>query len=722
LLSLLAVLTSFCFAEPKKKRFTELSIVLALLLINLLVPSRIIFPLWMKSKKVIPAEHLVLDQWNAISRVTVYKERRNSIPYLWGPSSKVPKDLRTPYYALQIDGCAESPIYQYKKGMNLDFLNYDISTLAYALPSLHSACIIGLGGGRDVLSAYHGGVKEITALDINNVQIDLLSKKEPFVSYAGLQTIPNLNLINNEARSWITSNGGNFDIIQMSLIDTWAATGAGAFALSENGLYTLEAWTTFLSHLNPKGVLTVSRWYLQDAHSETERLMSLATASLLRTGATDPAKHIFLAKSDHLATLVLARDPFSKEQLDALESRVKEEDFTTLLSPISTTESTGTALSEILQAKSEQQLYQRLHELNDRDQYKAYDLSPATDARPFFFNQVRLTYPDKVMQLVLSNTDSAIIGHARAIFHLYLIIVFSIIMVVAVLLYPLMRSRSLFGRRTKRVDLLPGTQDRLAPGCAEVLPDELGTQDRLDPGNAEVLPDELGTQDRLAPGNAEVLPDELGTQDRLDPGSAGILPASKSSQRLAIGGSLWFLLIGLGFMFAEIAFLQRMSTFLGHPSYGLCVVLFSLVLSTGLGSLLSGRLPLTNNLKVFTWIAITAGLAFAEAQLLDQAFLQFQGAGTATRVMLCISLITPLGVLFGFGFPTGMRIVEGGDTNLTAWFWGLNGAASVLGSAIGVAISIAWGLDATMLVASACYLLLLVPTLMLKDLTASSPN
>lgn len=606
-LSLLALLSSRCFAPLMNERRIATGILLIVLAANILLPSRLIFPLWMKAQRVIPAQDLALDQWNSISRVTVYNERTNAPPYLWGPSSKVPKDLRIPYYALQIDGCAESPIYKYSPGMNLDFLNYDVTTLAYALPSLQSACIIGLGGGRDVLSAFHAGIKDITALDINNIQIELLTTKEPFVSYAGLQTIPGLKLINNEARSWLSSNAKTFDIIQMSLIDTWAATGAGAFALSENGLYTLEAWKTFISRLNPHGVMTISRWYLHEAHSETERLFSLATASLRESGSKDPRAHLYMASSDHLATLVLARDPFTSEQLNALDERSREENFKVLLSP-----RIGAASESSDSASS------------------AFDTSAATDDRPFFFNQVRLTNPAKVLELVLENSDSAIIGHARAIFHLYLIMLFSLVMVIAVILNPLREA---------------------------------------------------------------------------------VLEAEK---KLAFAGSLWFLLIGLGFMLAEISLVQRMSTFLGHPSYGLGIVLFSLILSAGIGSLLSGRFVLDNLVKQLMWITLTCTVAVTEVYLINQAFTRFASANLETRIALCIALILPLGVLFGFGFPTGMQLCQRGGKNLTAWFWGINGAAGVLGSSIGVAISIAAGLNASLLTGAICYALLLIPVLVLN--------
>lgn len=624
LLALMAILSSRCFAklegQEKIKALAKPMLILLVLILNLVLPSHIIYPIWVKTK-IVPDWLLAHDEWNSISRVTVTKENKDAEPYLWGPSSKLPKDLKQSYYRLQIDGSAETPICQYTPDTNLDLLNYDVTTIAYALPDLKSAVIIGLGGGRDVLSAHHAGVEDISALDINDVQIKLLSKKEPFVSYAGLSKMPKLHMIHSEARSWLSRSRDTFDIIQMSLIDTWAATGAGAFALSENGLYTLEAWKTYLTHLNPHGVMTVSRWYVKDAHSEIERLMSLATASLLATGATHPKDHIYLAASNYIATLVLGRDPLTQEQLDALDKRAKEMDFKIVLSP--RVPSNTPELSSILNAGSIDALFQY-------GKNSIYDVSPPTDRRPFFFNQVRVTQPDKVFRLISENSTSSNLGHARAVFSLYLIIAFSLLMVLGVIIFPL---------------------------------------------------------------------------------RSALKGADKS---FVCAGTLWFLLIGLGFMFIEISFLQRMSIYLGHPSYGLGIVLFSLVLSTGIGSLASGRFPLSSTALRLAWIALTAGMTCAEIALINQAFLQFDGADMTFRILLCIGLVLPMGFLFGFGFPTGMGLTGPGGKNLTAWFWGINGAAGVLGSAIAIAISIAAGLDTTMMAGAACYGLLLIPTLMLR--------
>ena len=85
-----------------------------------------------------------------------------------------------------------------------------------------------------------------------------------------------------------------FDLVQMSMIDTWAATGAGAFSLSENGLYTLEGWRAFLKTVNDRGIFTVSRWYSPGDVNETGRMIALATAALLDTGLKDARPHLFV--------------------------------------------------------------------------------------------------------------------------------------------------------------------------------------------------------------------------------------------------------------------------------------------------------------------------------------------------------------------------------------------------------------------------------------------
>jgi hypothetical protein len=137
----------------------------------------------------------------------------------------------------------------------------------------------------------------------------------------------------DEARSWFARTRQTFDVIQMSLIDTWAATGAGAFTLTENGLYTVEAWQRFLGRLNSSGLFTVSPWYAPGQVNETGRLVSLAVATLLANGDAEPRRHLFLAAAGNVATLIVAKSPLSPAAFGALKGAAKANEFTLLLSP-----------------------------------------------------------------------------------------------------------------------------------------------------------------------------------------------------------------------------------------------------------------------------------------------------------------------------------------------------------------------------------------------------
>src|SRR5262249_16285599 len=143
-------------------------------------------------------------------------------------------------------------------------------------------------------------------------------------------------------RSYIARSDEHFDVIEASFIDTWAATAAGALTLTENSLYTVDAWQLFLQRLSPTGILSFSRWYSSDFQAETYRLVSLAVAALRSEGISDPRKHVVLISNVRhdisgnqlgAATILVARQPFSPQELDQLEALSKQMQFDLLLSP-----------------------------------------------------------------------------------------------------------------------------------------------------------------------------------------------------------------------------------------------------------------------------------------------------------------------------------------------------------------------------------------------------
>ena len=177
--------------------------------------------------------------------------------------------------------------------------------------------------------------------------------------------------------------------------------------------------------------------------------------------------------------------------------------------------------------------------------------------------------------------------------------------------------------------------------------------------------------------------------------------------RLAGGGTLYFMLIGLGFMLVEISLLQRFSVFLGHPIYSLSIVLFSLILATGLGSVLSDYLILERRRLFLAWALATAAYLLSLTAWMPPLLLLLDGSGLIVRALVAVLVILPAGLLMGFAFPTGMRLVSAVDRTPTPWLWGINGACGVLASSMAVASSIAYGIGTTLTIGALCYILLI---------------
>lgn len=170
------------------------------------------------------------EKWNSFSRVAATSSQK-SAPFLWGASPTLPRDLIVEQRTLDIDGFAGTVMPRFSGNTAaVDFLKYDITNLAYAARPTGRVAIIGVGSGRDLLSAYTFGARDITGIELNPVFIDLLTDPRKLRAYAGIADLPGIRLIVDEGRSWFTRTQEKFDLIEMSMIDTFAATGAGAFS------------------------------------------------------------------------------------------------------------------------------------------------------------------------------------------------------------------------------------------------------------------------------------------------------------------------------------------------------------------------------------------------------------------------------------------------------------------------------------------------------------
>jgi hypothetical protein len=555
----------------------------------------------------------IVERWNPFSRIRVIGDPARAIrPSGWGFSAALPPALTARELHLDIDSYAGTELTAFDGDTaTVEHLKYDVTNVVHYLRPSSEVVVVGTGGGRDILSALVFDQRRITGVEINPSILELVNGR--FGDFTGhLDRNPRVRFVNDEARSYLARMEDRVDIIQISLIDTWAATASGAFVLTENSLYTLEAWTRFLERLSPRGVLSVSRWYYADRPGEVYRSAVLAVAALRRRGVTRPQDHFAIVRAsppatagapDGIGTILVSRDPLSAADLDTLETLAARLKFDIVQSPRTSVDDTFAAIAS-------------------RDRLPALlasyplDISAPTDDSPFFFHMLRLR---DVFDARRWQDQGIVSFNMKAVGVLGVLLVTVVLMTTACIVVPLMR--------TRRGTSLEGAAPYLA----------------------------------------------------------------------------YFVAIGLGFMLIEISQLQRLTIFLGHPSYSLSVVLFSLLVSSGLGSLSTARVTAPES-AARRRLMLTIAIMAAFGLLTPLVTHRFEASSTPIRIALSIALLFPIGFLMGMAFPLGMRLALRRAPLLAPWFWGVNGAASVCASVLAVVIAIGAGISAAFWTGTACYL------------------
>ena len=298
-------------------------------------------------------------------------------PFGWGfahtPTMKIDQNH------LDIDADAATVITRYDGDIGkLSYLKDDVINAAYLVQPPADVAVVGVGGGRDILSGLFFGAKHIRGIEINPAIFEVLTDK--FADFSGhLDRQPGVSLVNAEARSYINHSSDRYDLVQISLIDTWAATAAGGLTLTENRLYTVEAWGDFYRALKPGGLLSVSRWYDPDGHrGEFYRLVAIAASALQRKGvpAAELADHVIALNVGNIVTVITRPDAFTKAQWQAARTRLLAQGFKILLGPDVTFDA---VTSTLMSGKADAAFFASLPE----------NITPSTDDNPFFFYTAR---------------------------------------------------------------------------------------------------------------------------------------------------------------------------------------------------------------------------------------------------------------------------------------------------------------------------------------------
>jgi len=388
-------------------------------------------PVWVKGMPEDP-EQFEFVGWNTYSRITVEKTI-DVPPHMWAGSRLIPPALFVPtrQRTIKIDGAAATMMFEHGDALeDHGHIDWDITSFAHQLRPEGPAAVIGVGGGRDVVVAARAGHESVLGIELNSLIVELHT--DVMADFSGLTEIPGVELVAAEARSHMQGETRRFSVITMSLIDTWASTGAGSYSLSENGLYTVEAWEVFIDRLDDDGIYTVSRWYHPKSPGETARMIALGLEVLWRRGVEDPHKHLIVLQNFEVATLLISPTPFSEADVDAMQKAAVKMGFTMLATPRRGPLHEG-LLKDLWAIESQAQLWTWT---GSQD----LDLTPPTDDRPFFFNMLKpvvwLRDPAKVEAM-----DVSFLGNLQATQTLVYATLVSLLLTMLTVLGPLWARR-----------------------------------------------------------------------------------------------------------------------------------------------------------------------------------------------------------------------------------------------------------------------------------------
>jgi hypothetical protein len=555
-------------------------------------------------------DRVLFSKWNSFSRIGVYDRPHGD--WSLSPRYTGPKG---PSLFMDIDSAASTPILEGSGSIaDAGYLRYELTALAYHLverPGGFTSLVIGPGGGRDLWSALVFGARHVDGVEINPIIArDVMLDR--FRQYSGnIYANPRVSIHVEDGRSFVRRSPDRFDVIQASLVDTWAATAAGAYTLTENSLYTAEAFGEYLDHLEPGGLLTITRWVFDGL-----RLVSLAQAACAQRGL-DASRQLAIVRYDRVATFLLKQSPFTSDEVRHLQQVSADLGFTILYAPGVPPPAVIDEPAEMVRTGTSAADYRSLILAADRARFlDAYplDIRATTDDRPFFFHTTRVRD-----QFQVAFGRSMLFGNGLSA----LLTLFAISGVLVMLFI--------------------------------------------------------------------------------------IGPLLVGGERPGAGWSGWlayFAALGAGFMLLEVALLQRFVLLLGHPVYSLTVTLFSLLLGTGLGSLLSRRVQMaqvqrTTVRALIGVVAVAIVAAAVLARVVDLAI----PLPLAVRIVIAALLLIPAGVLLGMGLPGGMRLLNVARPDIVAWGWGMNGAFSVVGATLAIFIAMNWGFSVTLLVGALTYAL-----------------
>lgn len=639
--SLIGLFSVFSFSINLPRKNTISALILLTILTYLLLNPIPIFDLNLSPYKGLneilryPNSKILETHWNAFSRVDVV--RSPAIRYAPGLSYIYRKDLPE-QIGIVIDGDTVNALTRFKRNMrDIEFIDYLPTSLAYKLLKNKlkkdkleekdklekggKVLIINPTGGLSVLTAIYYNFSHIDAVEINPIVVDIL--KNRYDEFTGeLYNDERVNVYVEEGRSYVRRSKESYDLIEIPLTDSFGASSTGVYSLSENYIFTTEAFEDYYTHLSEDGLLSITRWLLPPPREDI-RLLSLAISALNNQGVSEPENHIAIIRSWGTFTFLMSKSEFNKEEIREIKEFCKKRRFDIVYYP-------GVEISEvnIYNKFSEPIYYEAVRRILSEGSsfYEEYlfDVSPVNDDKPYFFHFFRWKKIVPLYKSMGEKWQPFIEGG-------YLIpVVFfqALILSIFFILLPLYKLKRTENKSNK-------------------------------------------------------------------------LNTTKKSNFKKWRILAYFISLGLGYMLIEIALIQRFILFLGHPIYAFSVVVFSLLLFSGIGSYFSDRIEMRYLVPVIFSISI---VVFLYTLFLSDFFYHLLGKRILVRFLSSISVLMIPGVLMGIPFPRGISLLKEIEQPLIPWAWSANACASVLGSVLSIMLAMSFGFSTVLFFAGTIYI------------------
>lgn len=573
----------------------------------------------------VPGTEVLSERSSPLGWLTVV--RSPTIPLRYAPGMSLNSVVEPPsQLGLFLDGESLSVITRYDgQRAPLAYLDFLPSALPYYLLERPSVLILGAGGGMDVLQARYYQARRIDAVELNPQVVDVVQRTQ--AEFAGhLYSAADVRVHIAEARGFVTTSRDRYDLIQVALLDAFGASAAGVHALNENYLYTVEAFQAYLAHLQPGGLLAILHW-LKLPPRDSLKLLATALTALERSGVTHPERQLALMRGWQTVTLLVKHGELTAQDIATMQDFCNTRSFDMAYYP-----GMPAAVANRYNALEAPYLFMGAMALISQDRHDflgryKYDITPATDDRPYFFH----FFQWRILPEILALRGQG--GLA--------LLEWGYVILIAALLQATVVSAVLI-----------------------------------------VLP-LLGLQRPAVP--------------------------SWPRSRMAV----YFALLGLAFLFIEIAFMQRFLLFLSHPLYAIAVVLCAFLVFAGLGSGYAARLTeragATSDRHAgrLTVLAVAGIVMVALLYLLLLApllqwCLWLPGVAKIALTLVCIA---PLAFCMGLPFPLGLARVARQMPDMLPWAWGINGCTSVLSPILATILAMHYGFTFVVGLALALYIL-----------------